>query len=402
MRRVARALLLLAAAACLPDTAAAFPGQFQSRDFNGDGKQDLLFTGAIGSGAAGLVRIDLMDGLAVLGETILKAGGGTLRIATVGDVDGDGRSDLVFQGVPGTTGAGIVRIDRLSDQGVGVAVVQQTYLPDGGGAWAVRGVVDTDGDGAGEILSEGLPGTAAFGFVRVQRVTGGAVAGAGFVPAGNGAWQLFGAQDMDGDGTRDLIFRGAPGSLADGLVRIDSLAGDGLTVTSEQIAVTGFPADALVGAGPGVLTFALPAARRWVLFGPSGPTGFLERVVRGAPIYTDPGPFQDLGAMDFDGDGRLDWVLTEPSPSFSAFPLFIVWPFEVGAASPLVLFPPVPEARPTDARDLDGDGMAEGIFVAVGQADTGVLVVRKYDPVTGISLATGYVSAAGGAWRLLP
>jgi hypothetical protein len=69
----------------------------ESRDFNGDGKPDLLWRNG-----AGAVSIWLMIGTAVSGSTVLGTVGMDWTIERVTDFNGDGRADILWRHTSGT------------------------------------------------------------------------------------------------------------------------------------------------------------------------------------------------------------------------------------------------------------------------------------------------------------
>jgi sRNA-binding regulator protein Hfq len=63
------------------------------RDFNGDGRADLLFRRA----SDGMLSLYLMNGFQIIDAQLLGAVGLDQTLFGLGDVNGDGRSDMVFR-----------------------------------------------------------------------------------------------------------------------------------------------------------------------------------------------------------------------------------------------------------------------------------------------------------------
>jgi hypothetical protein len=165
-------------------------------DFDGDGKADLVWRreGGVADGATYLWRLDGMApvGFHDLGILPLAA----WDLAGAGDLDGDGRDDLVWRNkADGTVYVWLMNGGAVAGQGAaGVA----------GSEWAIRAVRDLDGDGRADIVFR----RATDGAVYAWLMNGTAIAGAGGPGALDPAqWSLSGAGDFDGDRRADLLWR---------------------------------------------------------------------------------------------------------------------------------------------------------------------------------------------------
>jgi|GEM_PF-6114826 len=165
-------------------------------DFDGDGKADLVWRreGGVADGATYLWRLDGMVpvGFHDLGILPLAA----WDLAGAGDLDGDGRDDLLWRNkADGTVYVWLMNGGAIAGQGAaGVA----------GTEWAIRAVRDLDGDGRADIVFR----RSTDGAVYAWFMNGTAIAGAGGPGALDPAqWSLAGAGDFDGDRRADLLWR---------------------------------------------------------------------------------------------------------------------------------------------------------------------------------------------------
>ena len=169
----------------------------QLADVDGDGDLDLIYVGVSG-GAVGLLRIKIIQNGAPTGAVgfIPTAGGGWVLIAA-GDLNGDGTHDLIFQG---TTS---VRVDFMN----GTAVLSQAFLSNGGGVWTVAAVGDASGDGKEDLWWVGETGTAAQDLSRLQEMDGANVLSTIYPQTGGGS--LVPMFIADANGVGDLFLAGA-------------------------------------------------------------------------------------------------------------------------------------------------------------------------------------------------
>jgi FG-GAP-like repeat len=144
-----------------------------SPDFNGDGKSDILWQGADGTPA-----IWFMDGFNVMdGHNFISGGaagsfnpGPGWQIKGTGDFNKDGKSDILWQGADGT--AAIWLMDGLSAKALGAV---GPFNP--GPSWQIKSTGDFNGDGKSDILWQGDDGTPAIWFMDGMNFLGGGVAG---------------------------------------------------------------------------------------------------------------------------------------------------------------------------------------------------------------------------------
>jgi len=173
-------------------------------DFTGDGKADLLWRET----ASGTTYLWAIDGAAVTaasGFTSAQADP-TWQVVGTGDVNGDGRSDILWRKTGGGPGTGNVVAWLMNG-----AMVSSVGSPGAvGSEWNVQGLGDLDGDGRDDILWRDTSG----GSTYVWFMAGASVLSSGFTGAyGDTTWTIQGVADLNGDRKDDVLWRHAGGAL---------------------------------------------------------------------------------------------------------------------------------------------------------------------------------------------
>lgn len=169
-------------------------------DANGDGRADLVWHRA----SDGLSEVQFLNGTT-------SAGGGVIsnsafqstdwQIVAVGDFNGDGKSDLIFNGL------GVYEIqflDGITPIGGGLINNSAFTLPE----WHVVGVGDFNGDGHNDLVFHDVVDNR----TEIQFLNGITPAGGGLIdnPALQSPdLQVAGVGDFNGDGHLDLVFHNA-------------------------------------------------------------------------------------------------------------------------------------------------------------------------------------------------
>jgi hypothetical protein len=161
--------------------------QSWSADFNGDGRDDVLWRNA--HTGAGVIW---HSADATLAQRITTVTNLDWRIATIGDFDGDGASDIIWRNE--RTGANAIWPGAEYTSGAALATVSDLN-------WRVVAAGDLDGDGLDELIwhNDATGRTSAWTSADFHRRRE-------LVRIGNPSWDIIGAGDFDGDGKDDLLW----------------------------------------------------------------------------------------------------------------------------------------------------------------------------------------------------
>ena len=194
-----------------------------THDLNGDGKSDIVWRDTSGNTA-----VWLMNG------TTVSSSGGLGVVATswsiVGqrDFNGDGKADLLWHDTSGNTGMWFMNGTAVASTG-GVGTIST--------AWSVNSTGDFNGDGKGDLLWRDTSGNMSMWFMNGASVT--SSAGLGNVST---TWTIIATADFNGDGKADILWRDTGGNLAVWLMNgatVTSSAGLGIISSAWSLAGTG-------------------------------------------------------------------------------------------------------------------------------------------------------------------
>jgi len=167
-------------------------------DFDGDGTSDILWHHKVN----GLVGTWIIDN----GGFTRWAGFGRTnpnvwKVVGVGDFNGDGTSNILWQNqVDGTVGIWVIRNAAYQRwTGVGNAWIAQSDTR----PWQIAGVGDFNGDGTDDILWQNH----ATGLIGAWQIRNAMYDGwRGFHVLGSNQWLIAGIGDFNGDGTDDILW----------------------------------------------------------------------------------------------------------------------------------------------------------------------------------------------------
>ncbi|MBL8769493.1 MAG: VCBS repeat-containing protein [Planctomycetes bacterium] len=268
-------------------------------DFDGDGDRDIVR----GAPATGNFHAFMNQGAATFASGPVVSGAGNVFSLEGADVDGDGKSDLVFLTYPNKT----LNMKLATVGGFGAT---QSYATAATlGSPDAIGVGDIDADGDLDVVAASLPPATG---ITVMRNTGGAFTAIQTLPAFIDPLDLE-LGDVSGDGILDLVCARGTSNLGNSIA-IFVGTGTGFAPPIEVGPVPfGFPDEVELGDLDGdgredllvvgtMTTQTLTGFAASFVFG----TGWTGAWVATAPLPT---LARALRCMDQDGDGRLDAVV---------------------------------------------------------------------------------------------
>lgn len=173
-------------------------------DLDGDGTSDIVFQDSGGGLAAWLMKGKRMDRATLLSPGTV--GDKDWQLAARADFDADGQSDLLFQHHDGRLAVWLMNGTRL---------VKASLLdPEGPGSsdWRVVGAGDFNRDGHQDVLFQQAGGLMAIWHLRGTRLLSATLTDPS--SPGDPNWKIAATGEFDGDDQVDLVFQHTDGSLA--------------------------------------------------------------------------------------------------------------------------------------------------------------------------------------------
>ncbi len=290
-------------------------------DYDGDGRDDFAITSdlivptgfgpgrvRVYSGATGAQLVDLQG--ASFGAQSFGA-----SVAGVGDLDGDGRTELLIGAWTTSPGGRAFVISSIDSHALFVFDAQNV---DDGVGYRVAALGDVDGDHVPDfaIAAPAFHLSPGSGRVDVRSGANGAVIRSFAAKGGAGGKELFGmgmraAGDVDGDAVTDLII-GAPGASPSAYVQVVSARTGALlyefapTTAGDNFGVVVASAGDVEGDGRADLIVVDGTTRSISLR--SGASG-LELYHFSPASIGSGGIFDAVGIGDVDGDGFADFAI---------------------------------------------------------------------------------------------
>ena len=278
--------------------------------------------GSLGSGR-GMWRLSIWSGgpLAVTAHQRAPSGGietlGTVGPASplraspapVGDLNGDGKSDVILRHLDGRW------YYYPLDERANIAAERGTVALHRDTRWQLAGIGDIDGDGKDDVILRHVDGSW-FGALMDGRTV--RASGALALPSGT-SWTLAGVGDLDGDGTADALLRHATGSWRYAPLNGLGLAPSGLA----SVALPRAPAWRFAAMGDfngdGMDDVLLRNADgRWRYYPMDG--GRVMGATGAAQITANP-DWRLAGIGDLNGDGKDDVVLRHVDGRWYYYPM---------------------------------------------------------------------------------
>ena len=176
-------------------------------DFNGDGRDDILWQHTDGTVTNWLGQAN--GGMAGNIANLGAGAGAGWSIAGIGDFNGDGRDDILWQHTDGTV------TNWLGQANGGMAGNIANLGAGAGAGWAIAGIGDFNGDGRDDILWQHTNGTVTN---WLGQANGGMVGNIANLGAGAGAgWHIAGTGDFNGDGRDDILWQHDNGTVTNWL-----------------------------------------------------------------------------------------------------------------------------------------------------------------------------------------
>jgi subtilisin family serine protease len=269
----------------------------QLGDFNGDGRADVLFQRTDGT-----LMGYLMNGTQIQQAGVIGQMGTEWQIGGIGDFNGDGKADILFK--RSTDGALLMLLMN------GLQVQSAPIFGQIGPEWKVAGVGSFTGNGRADILFR----RSGDGALLVVLMNGTQIQSSTIIGQIGLEWTVYGVRDFNGDGKADILFRRS----GDGALLM--LLMNGTQVLSAPIFGQLGPEwlDAGVGDFNG-------DGRSDILYRRSTDGALLMLLMNGAQVLSAPifaqlgAEWENVGAGNLNGDGTADILFRRSDGSVLVF-----------------------------------------------------------------------------------
>lgn len=248
-------------------------------DFNGDGADDVLLRHLWNGDLANW----LLNGTAIIGGGFIGSPG-DYTVAGIGDLDGNGRADIVLRDELGNIGAWLMNGNTVTGGG----------LIGSPGAYTVSAVADFNGDGRADILLRDDLGNVGLWFMNGTTITSGALVGS------PGAYSIVGVADFNGDLRADILLRDSSGNIGMWLMNGAVITSGALVGSPGAYSVSGTADFSGDGKADILLLDSAGNAGLWIMNGPVITSGAAVGSTGGAAIRL---------VGDFDNSGHADVLL---------------------------------------------------------------------------------------------